>query len=76
MTVELMKFNDYYGDNDYETTRMGFDYKDTFITEPIMSECDRFEVNPLEYYGITGTQMYEIDKFNQQDPTCLTSAHG
>ena len=76
MTVKLKKLKDYYGDNDYETTRMGFVSNDTFVTEPIMSECGRFEVNPIEYYGITGTQMYEIDKFNQQDPTCLTSAHG
>ena len=47
MTVKLKKLKDYYGDNDYETTRMGFVSNDTFVTEPIMSECGRFEVNPI-----------------------------
>ena len=31
---------------------MGFVSNDTFVTEPIMSECGRFEVDPKEYYGI------------------------
>ena len=30
--VKLKKVKDYYGDNDYETTRMGFVHEDFFIT--------------------------------------------
>ena len=71
MTVELMKVNDFYGDNDHETLRIGFDYKDFFITEPFTSECGRFEVDPLTYYGLTQQQVFEMDKFNQADPAYL-----
>ena len=71
MTVELMKVNDYYGDNDHETTRIGFDHEDFFITEPFTDETGRFDVNPLKYYGLTQHQLYELDKFNQQDPAYL-----
>ena len=69
--VKLKKVKDYYGDNDYETTRMGFVHEDFFVTEPFTSECGRFEVNPLKYYGLTQHQLYELDKFNQNDPAYL-----
>ena len=69
--VKLKKVKDYYGDNDYETTRMGFVHEDFFVTEPFTSECGRFEVNPLKYYGLTQHQLYELDKFNQDDPAYL-----
>ena len=48
MTVKLKKVKDYYGDNDFETTRLGFVHDDFFITEPFTSECGRFEVDPDE----------------------------
>ena len=71
MTVKLKKVTDYYGDNDFETTRLGFVHDDFFITEPFTSECGRFEVDPLTYYGLTQQQVDEIDKFNQADPAYL-----
>ena len=44
---------------------LGFDYDGMFITDPTTSECGRFEVKPMEYYGITQKQLYELDKHNQ-----------
>ena len=69
--VKLKKVKDYYGDNDYETTRLGFVHEGYFITQPFTSECGRFEVNPLTEYGLTQHQLYELDKFNQNDPAYL-----
>ena len=71
MTVKLKKVTDYYGDNDFETTRLGFVHDDFFITEPFTSECGRFEVDPVKEYGLTQQQVHEIDKFNQADPAYL-----
>ena len=30
----------------------GFEFNNTWITDPTKSECGRFEVDPKEYYGI------------------------
>ena len=30
----------------------GFEHEDTWITDPTISECGRFKVDP-EYYGVT-----------------------
>ena len=30
----------------------GFEYEGIWITDPYLSECGRFEVNPKEYYGV------------------------
>ena len=43
MTVKLKKVTDYYGDNDFETTRLGFVHED-FYNRTFTSECGRFEV--------------------------------
>ena len=29
-----------------------FEYEGIWITNPYLSECGRFEVNPKEYYGV------------------------
>ena len=73
MKVKLKKVTDYYGDNDFETTRLGFVHHDFFVTNPMVSECGRFDVNPMEYYGLTQHQMYELDKFNQADPDYMNA---
>ncbi len=73
MKVKLKKVTDYYGDNDFETTRLGFVHYDFFVTNPMVSECGRFDVNPMEYYGLTQHQMYELDKFNQADPDYMNA---
>ena len=62
--VKLRKVKDYYGDNDYETTRLGFVHEGFFITEPFTSECGRFEVDPRKEYGLTVDQATEISEFN------------
>ena len=34
------------------------------------SECGRFDVNPMKYYGLTQKELYEIDSFNiTNDPS-------
>jgi len=30
----------------------GFEFEGIWITNPYLSECGRFEVDPKEYYGI------------------------
>jgi hypothetical protein len=35
------------------TIVLGFVYDDTFVFDPHMSSCSRFEVNPTETYGLT-----------------------
>ena len=32
-------------------SEQGFEWEGIWITDPTMSECGRFEVNPIEYYG-------------------------
>ena len=31
---------------------VGFEWNGFWITDPTMSECGRFEVDPEEYYGV------------------------
>lgn len=50
---------------------LGFEHEGFFITEPNSSECGRFEVDPMEYYGVTSEQVDLIMKFNKTyDFTC------
>ena len=35
-----------------EEEEQGFEYEGIWITNPYLSECGRFEVNPKEYYGV------------------------
>ena len=44
---------------------LGFDHDGMFIVDPTMDETGRFEVKPMEYYGITQKQLHELDKHNQ-----------
>ena len=46
----------------YTNGKLGFDFKDFFITAPYTSTCCRFEVNPMKEYGLTKKQ---INKFNK-----------
>ena len=36
--------------------KLGFEFNGFFITNPYYDETMRFEVNPIEYYGITEEQ--------------------
>ena len=62
--IKLEIVKDYYGDDDYMTERLGFVHDDMFITEPDMSECGRFEVDPTKEYGLTKKEFDLIMKFN------------
>ena len=37
----------------------GFEYEGIWITDPTVSECGRFEVDPITYYGLTQEQVEE-----------------
>ena len=45
-----------------ENIENGFKYNGVWIENPYMSECGRFEVNPIAYYGLTEKELYEIGK--------------
>ena len=65
---KLSLVKNYYGDDDYETERLGFEHEGFFITEPDTSECGRFIFSiddACKYYGITKKQFRMIMKFNQ-----------
>jgi len=36
---------------------LGFTSSHTFITNPKLSECGRFEVDPIKHYGLTQEQL-------------------
>ena len=38
----------------------GFLYEGIWITAPTLSECGRFEVAPITYYGLTQEQVEEL----------------
>ena len=38
----------------------GFYYKGQFITNPFISPCGRFDVNPKKYYGLTEEEVKQI----------------
>ena len=42
--------------------REGFEYDGIWITNPYMSECGRFEEDPITYYGLTEKELNEIGK--------------
>ena len=63
--IKLEIVKDYYGDDDYETERLGFVYEGMFITEPDSSECGRFMVDPTQEYGLTKKEFDLIMKFNK-----------
>jgi hypothetical protein len=44
---------------------LGFEHEGVFIYEPLVSECQRFEVNPLEYYELTPWQVQDMYKYNE-----------
>ena len=39
---------------------LGFEYDGIFITDATLSECGRFYVNPIEYYGLTLNQVIQM----------------
>ena len=41
---------------------LGFNYNGFFITDPSLSECGRFEMNPTKDYGLTKEQVKQLEK--------------
>ena len=48
---------------EYVDGKLGFDFENFFITDPFTSTCMRFDVNPIEEYGLTKDQ---VKKFKQE----------
>ena len=48
---------------EYVNGKLGFDFENFFITDPFTSTCMRFDVNPIEEYGLTKDQ---VKKFKQE----------
>jgi hypothetical protein len=44
---------------------LGFDHEGSFIVDPTMTECGRFEVDPIKEYGLTHKQVERILEHNQ-----------
>lgn len=52
----------------YETdNKLGFNYYGTFITDPFVSECSRFVLDPIKNYGLTKKQTNDMIKYNKLD---------
>jgi len=45
--------------------KLGFDYNGTFITNCFMSECKRFDVEPIKYYDLTQNQVNLMIEYNK-----------
>ena len=45
-------------------TNYGFEWDGIWITDPTVSECGRFEVDPITYYGLTQEQYNFLRKQN------------
>lgn len=45
-------------------TEYGFEWDGIWITDPTVSECGRFEVDPITYYGLTQEQYNLLRKQN------------
>ena len=41
-------------------TECGFEWDGIWITDPTVSECGRFEVDPITYYGLTEEEVEEL----------------
>ena len=48
---------------EYIDGKLGFDFEDFFITDPFVSTCMRFDVDPIKEYGLTDNQ---VKKFEQE----------
>ena len=66
--AELIKNADAFNKEEerQEKAKKGFNYKGQFITNPFISPCGRFDVNPKKYYGLTEEQakQYREEKNN------------
>ena len=64
--MKLYETTDYF-DTDYKHTRLGFEFEGMFITNPILSICARFEVDPIKEYGLTQSEVDRLMQFNEEE---------
>jgi len=67
MTIKNNKQVKLYVDSLGANSTLGFDYNGTFITDPFVSECSRFVLDPIKNYGLTKKQTNDMIKHNQLD---------
>ena len=67
MTIKNNKQIKLYVDSLGANSTLGFDYNGTFITDPFVSECSRFVLDPIKNYGLTKKQTNDMIKHNQLD---------
>jgi len=46
----------------------GFMVEGTFITDPYLSECGRYPVDPIKYYGLTKSQLKDFKHLKPKPP--------
>lgn len=54
----------------------GFNLNGMFITDPSLSECGRFSVNPLEAYGLSAKDVAELERLNKALESATMAAKG
>ena len=67
MTIKNNKQVKLYVDSLGANSTLGFDYNGTFITDPFVSECSRFVLDPIKNYGLTKKQTNDMIEYNQLD---------
>ena len=57
----------FYQDEVNGKERWGFEIGDMFITDPLRSECGRFDVDPYLYYGVPQLIAEALVIINKED---------
>ena len=67
MTIKNNKKVKLYVDSLNANSNLGSDYNGTFITDPFVSECSRFVLDPIKDYELTKKQTNDMIKYNKLD---------
>ena len=51
--------------------KLGFDHDGFFITDPFVSECSRFVLDPIKDYALTKDQTNDMIQYNGLDEELL-----
>lgn len=60
--------------NEYEAIQFGYDHDGTFITDPMVSDCGRFDADPLADHGIAPQWARALVDMNTRMATARTEA--
>lgn len=58
-------FTVYRDDTESRELLFYFEHEGTIITNPYISECGRFEVDPVKYYKLTHIEVSLMDSYNE-----------